>query len=150
MPAFSVKKILCPVDFSYNSEQVAQYAASVAKSFGASLELLYISPVLSDIGGHHEVDPQKIRSLEQDIFSGSSAIMDRFIKDNASDVQATGKILMGNPAESILQRAGEIGADLLVIGTHGRKGVEHMLFGSVAEKVIRAASIPVLVARGQG
>ena len=149
MQPLNIKTILCAVDFSRQSTLVAQHAVAIAKSFSSALEFLYVSPVLSDSGGHHEVDPKKIRSLEEDIFTGSFTAMDRFVQETAAGVQATGKVLMGNPAELILQRAMEIGADFIVIGTHGRKGVEHLFFGSVAEKVVRAATVPVLVTRGQ-
>jgi nucleotide-binding universal stress UspA family protein len=149
MHTISITKVLCAVDFSSQSELVAEHAASIAKAFSASLEILYVSPVLSDSGGHHEVDPKKIQDLEQDIFAGSSGTMARFIQAYAADTPTTGKVLMGNPAALILQRAKETGADLIVIGTHGRTGVEHLVFGSVAEKVVRAADVPVLVTRGR-
>ncbi|MDR2075433.1 MAG: universal stress protein [Desulfovibrio sp.] len=148
MQPLSIKKVLCAVDFSQQSELVAQQAVAIAKSFSAAVEFLHISPVMSDSGGHHEVDPQKVRSLEQEIFESSSGAMDRFVQTHAAGIEATGKVLLGYPAELILQRAKEIGADFIVIGTHGRKGVEHLFFGSVAEKVVRAATVPVLVSRG--
>jgi nucleotide-binding universal stress UspA family protein len=149
MQTLAITKIICAVDFSPQSEVVARHAVTIAKAFSAALEFFYVSPVLSDSGGHHEVDPQKIRSLEEDICAGSAGTMNRFVQANAAGAKATGKVLMGNPAELIIQRSKEIGADLIVIGTHGRTGVEHLVFGSVAEKVIRGAAVPVLVTRGQ-
>ncbi|MDR1359352.1 MAG: universal stress protein [Deltaproteobacteria bacterium] len=149
MQALAIKKILCAVDFSQQSELVARHAVAIAKPFSAALEFLYVCPTLSELGGHHEVDPKKLRSLEEDIFAGSAGSMDRFIREQAAGTEATGKVLLGNPAELIVQRAKETGADLIVIGTHGRTGVEHMFFGSVAEKVVRGATVPVLVTRGQ-
>jgi nucleotide-binding universal stress UspA family protein len=147
MCAFTVKNILCPVDFSPNSELVAQYAISVAKTYQASVEFLFVSPLLTDIGGHHEVATAKLQDMEQEILAGATAGMEEFIKIQAQGARATGRVLPGKPAETILQRAKEAGVDLIVIGTHGRKGFDNIFFGSVAEKVVRAASIPVLVAR---
>ncbi|MDR2801029.1 MAG: universal stress protein [Desulfovibrio sp.] len=145
MSTFTVKKILCPIDFSPNSELVAGFAVSVAKTYNALLEILFVSPTLTDIGGHQEIEIKHLQDMEQQIVKGSNSNMDKFIKAHAAG--ATGTVLLGNPAETILQRAKDSGADLIVIGTHGRKGFDHILFGSVAEKVVRSAGVPVLVAR---
>jgi nucleotide-binding universal stress UspA family protein len=147
MSTFTVKSILCPVDFSQSSELAASRAAAVAETCNAALEFLYVSPLLTDIGGHQEVEIQKLQDMEQHILSSSAASMEKFIKANAAGTNATGKVLPGNPAEVILQRAKETGADLIVIGTRGRKGFDNILFGSVAERIVRLATISVLVAR---
>ncbi|MDR3176900.1 MAG: universal stress protein [Desulfovibrio sp.] len=147
MSAFAVKKILCPIDFSPNSELVAGCAVSIAKTYNALLEFIFVSPLLTDIGGHQEIEVKALQDMEQRILKGSDANMDKFIKAHSGGVSTTGVVLPGNPAETILQRAKDGGADLIVIGTHGRKGFDHILFGSVAEKVVRSASVPVLVAR---
>ncbi|MDR1489202.1 MAG: universal stress protein [Desulfovibrio sp.] len=147
MNAFEVKKILCPIDFSPNSELVAGFAVSIAKIYNASLEFLFVSPALTDIGGHQEIDVKSLQDMEQRILTGSNANMDKFIKTHSAGIAATGVVLPGNPAETILQRAKGVEADLIIIGTHGRKGFDNIFFGSVAEKVVRSASVPVLVAR---
>jgi nucleotide-binding universal stress UspA family protein len=147
MSAFNVKNILCPVDFSQNSELAAARAAAAAENCNAALEFLYVSPLLTDIGGHQEVEIQKLQDMEQQILSSSAASMEKFVKAYAAGAKATGKVLPGNPAEVILQRAKETGVDLIVIGTRGRKGFDNMLFGSVAEKIVRLATVSVLVAR---
>jgi nucleotide-binding universal stress UspA family protein len=147
MSTFTVKNILCPVDFSQSSELAASRAVAVAETCNAALEFLYVSPLLTDIGGHQEVEIQKLQDMEQHILSSSAASMEKFIKANATGTNATGKVLPGNPAEVILQRAKETGADLIVIGTRGRKGFDNILFGSVAERIVRLATISVLVAR---
>ncbi|MDR1946554.1 MAG: universal stress protein [Desulfovibrio sp.] len=147
MSTATVKKILCPVDFSQNSELVAARAVAVAKTYNAPLEFIFVSPLLTDIGGHQEIEIQKLQDMEHHILSSAAASMEKFIKTNAAGVQATGRAVPGNPAEAILQRAEESGADLIVIGTRGRKGFDNILFGSVAEKVVRLAKVSVLVAR---
>ncbi|MDR1685904.1 MAG: universal stress protein [Desulfovibrio sp.] len=147
MSTFTVKNILCPIDFSQNSELAASRAAAAAEAGNAALEFLYVSPLLTDIGGHHEVDIQKLQDMEQHILSSAAASMEKFIKAHAAGAKAAGKVLPGDPGEVILQRAKEIGADLIVIGTRGRKGFDNILFGSVAEKIVRLATVSVLVVR---
>ena len=63
------------------------------------------------------------------------------------NIGAEGQVLIGYAAEEILTRANDEGADLIVMGTHGRKGIDRILFGSVAEKVVKNASMPVLTVR---
>ena len=65
----------------------------------------------------------------------------------AAGVEATGELLEGRPGDAVVQRARDGGFDLIVTGTHGRRGLEHLLFGSTAETIVRLASIPVLTVR---
>ena len=143
----TIKKILCPVDFLQQSAMVADYAAMMAKSFDAELEILYVSLILSDIGGHHEVEPAQIQGVEKELFESSATNMDTFIKKHFSGVKAVGKVLQGNPADEIIKHIKASGTDLVIMGTQGRQGLNHLLFGSVAEKVVRMSPVPVLTIR---
>ena len=73
--------------------------------------------------------------------------MESFVAENFSGVEAKGQVLIGYAAEEILSRAKEEEVDLIVMGTHGRKGIDRILFGSVAEKVVKNADMPVLTVR---
>jgi nucleotide-binding universal stress UspA family protein len=85
--------------------------------------------------------------VEESVYKSSIDKMDAFVKKHFAGVKATGLVKRGDPADEILIRAKEGGADLIIMGTHGRKGFDLLLFGSVAEKVVRLSSVPVLTVR---
>ena len=141
-----IKKILCAVDLSEHSAAVAEYATMLAKGLGASIIVVYTAPSLSQYVGFH-VPPNTIENFVGEIVSGAEKSMESFVAENFAGVTATGKVLIGYAAEEILTRANDEGADLIVMGTHGRKGIDRILFGSVAEKVVKNADMPVLTVR---
>lgn len=141
-----VKKILCAVDFSDMSPKVADYAQTIAKSMNSSLKVVYIAPSLSQYVGFH-VPPTSIENFVGEIVSGAEKTMDIFIQENFSEVEATGQVLTGYAAEEILKYADQEDMDMIIMGTHGRKGIDRVLFGSVAEKIVKSAPIPVLTIR---
>ena len=139
-------KILCAVDLSEHSKQVAQYAAMLAKSTGAQLLVIYTAPSLSQYVGFH-VPPSTIENFVGEIVSGAEKSMETFIAENFAGLPVTSKVLIGYAAEEIISRANEDNVDMIVMGTHGRKGIDRILFGSVAEKVVKNAKQPVLTIR---
>ncbi len=141
-----IKKILCAVDLSEHSKMVASYATSLAQATGASITVVYTAPSLSQYVGFH-VPPNTIENFVGEIVSGAEKSMDAFIAENFPGVEAKGQILVGYAAEEILNRAEEEKADMVIMGTHGRKGIDRILFGSVAEKVVKNAKQPVLTIR---
>ncbi len=141
-----IKKILCAVDFSEHSPRVADYAATLARSFGAEVLCLYVAPSLSEYLGFH-VPPSSIENFVGEIVAGADTTMEDFVAQRFQGVVCTGKVLTGYAAEEILAAIKNEKADILVMGTHGRKGIDRILFGSVAEKVVKAATCPVLTVR---
>jgi len=142
----NIKKILCAIDFSEASPLVAGYAETLARSMGAEVLVLYIAPSLSQYVGFH-VPPSSIESFVKDIVSGADQTMAKFLADHFKDLNAKGEVVTGYAAEEILAQAKEEKVDLIVMGTHGRKGIDRILFGSVAEKVVKSAPVPVLTVR---
>ena len=140
------KKILCAVDFSEHSPVVADYASTLAKKMGAEIMCLYVAPSLDQYVGFH-VPPSSIENFVGEIVTGADSSMESFIDDNFKDVNVTGKVVTGYAAEEILSIAKNEKTDLIVMGTHGRAGIDRILFGSVAEKVVKAANCPVLTIR---
>ena len=142
----SIKKILCPVDFMQHSGMIAEYAAMVAKSFGAEVEVIYASFTLSLV---HEDFTLSVQAgeLEDTMYKSSTEKMDTFLKKHFAGVKATGTVKRGDPSDEILVRAKQGDIDLIIMGTHGRKGFDLLLFGSVAEKVVRMSPVPVLTVR---
>ncbi len=141
----SVKKILIPTDGSDYSMRAAQYGISIAKLLGAEIIIIYVidTVVLDQISKITARENVEIE-LKQD--------GERYIKYIAglaerSGVKASRLIVTGRPFEQIVHIAKSLGANLIVMGTYGRKGAERILIGSVAERVIEYASCPVLVVR---
>ncbi len=141
-----IKKILCAVDFSDYSPEVADYASMVAGCAGAQVMVLYVAPSLSQYVGFH-VPPSSIESFVGEIVTGAEDTMNEFIKANFKDLNVTGKVVTGYPAEEVLAIAEAEDADMIVMGTHGRKGIDRILFGSVAEKIVKSSKVPVLTVR---
>lgn len=141
-----IKKILCAVDFSEASGEVAEYAGILAKSMGSQVICLYVAPSLSQYVGFH-VPPSSIESFVGEIVSGADTTMNSFLNEHFQGVSVEGRVVTGYAAEEILTLAEEEQTDLIVMGTHGRKGIDRILFGSVAEKVVKSAKAPVLTIR---
>ncbi|MDD3313698.1 universal stress protein [Pseudodesulfovibrio sp.] len=141
-----IKKILCAVDFSDHSPKVAEYATLMAKGTGAQMLVLYVAPSLSQYVGFH-VPPSSIESFVGEIVTGAEDTMNEFVKDNFKGMTVAGKVVAGYPAEEILAIAEAEGCDMIIMGTHGRKGIDRILFGSVAEKVVKSSKVPVLTIR---
>jgi nucleotide-binding universal stress UspA family protein len=99
-------KILCAVDLSEHSKQVAQYAAMLAKSTGAQLMVIYTAPSLSQYVGFH-VPPSTIENFVGEIVSGAEKSMETFVAENFAGLQVTSKVLIGYAAEEIINRANE-------------------------------------------
>lgn len=144
----NIKKILCAVDLSEHSHMVADYAITLAKALGAEITVLYTAPSLSQYVGFH-VPPSSIESFVGEIVTGAEKSMDEFIAETFTDpeVKVKGVILSGYAAQEIIGYATAHNIDIIVMGTHGRTGIDRILFGSVAEKVVKAASMPVVTVR---
>jgi len=143
------KTILCAVDFSEHSPRVAEYAKTLAACTGAKLLCVYVAPSLSQYVGFH-VPPSSIESFVGEIVAGADTTMASFMEANFAGLNAIGKVLVGYPAEEILNLAEEEHADLIIMGTHGREGIDRILFGSVAEKIVKSSKCPVLTVRPLG
>ena len=144
MPA--LKKILCAIDLSEQSESVAEYAVMLAKLADASIVAVYAAPTLTQYTGFH-VPPNTIDNFVGEIVSGAEQSMKEFVTRHFADVPTRGVVVVGYAAEEILAVAEKEQVDLIVMGTRGRKGIDLILFGSVAEKVVKNAACPVVTIR---
>ena len=142
-----IKKILVPIDFSDYSKKALQYTVTFAKQFNAELCLIYvIEPVIypADLSMGQVVIPQ----TEIDLSTKSRQELESLAKTEIGSLLKYEIIIKnGKPFMEIIETASEIDADLIIISTHGHTGVEHLLFGSTAEKVVRKAPCPVLTIR---
>lgn len=139
-----VKKILVPVDFSDNSQKVFKSAANVAQRFGAELVCIFVVQSFEDYSGFF-VPHMPIVQFQDEMQSSAEKKMAEFLEENlTAGLVGTGKVLVGDVGEEIVSFAAKEKIDMIVMGTHGYKGLERVLFGSVAEQVVKTASCPVL------
>jgi nucleotide-binding universal stress UspA family protein len=138
------RKILCPVDFSEFSELALKYAAALAYENDSRLVVFHAIPDLAQTLNFLEGNYQS--TVEETIYSKSMDRVEEFLsRCLPSNCRCDRKLGTGNPAEAILKAAEEEGADLIVMGTHGHSGYERFFVGSVTNKVLHKASVPVLV-----
>jgi|RhiMethySRZTD1v2_1073278.scaffolds.fasta_scaffold22451_2 nucleotide-binding universal stress UspA family protein len=144
-----VNQILVPTDFSPTSDLALDYAREIAQRFGASLHLLHVledpfvhGPFASDIFIDETADVRRA------ILEEAKARLARRVRRREGEVAAaSAEIVSGHSAATIVTHARELGADLIVMGTHGRTGLAHLLIGSVAERVFRTSPCPVMTVR---
>ncbi len=142
--------ILLPSDFSDCSAEAARAARKLAEHFGSRITLFHVldEPAAMDPMFRGEVPLELLRArMEQYAREGMTAFLAAHF-GGLPGVET--QVASGVPYREILRAARETRVDLIVIGTHGRTGVEHVIFGSTAEKVVRMASCPVLTIRQGG
>ena len=142
-----IKKILVAIDFSKLSYEALDYGIDLARDLGAKLSVIYV------------VEPLEFAGV--DVLGGTpiatQSIVDEHLKQARRELErvksrklagldgATTAVRMGRPAEEIVAAGGKGKANLIVLGTHGRSGLSHLLMGSVSERVVRHAQCPVVV-----
>jgi nucleotide-binding universal stress UspA family protein len=138
-----IKKILVPVDFSECSDHALDVAIAIARKLGASIELLhaYELPVLASPEGAIFAGPETMRGLMD---QAAEQLGKRIEARSRFEVPLTSIAMQGPAWSAIVERARSLPADLIVMGTHGRTGFVRMVLGSVAERVVRSAEVPVL------
>jgi nucleotide-binding universal stress UspA family protein len=142
----AIKKIVCALDLSQHSALVAEYATAMARAFNAEVIAVYAAPALTQYVGFH-VPPSSIENFVGEIVAGAQKSMEEFVAEHFKGINATGKVVNGYAAEEILSMVESSGADLIIMGTHGRKGIDRILFGSVAEKIVKSSNVPVMTVR---
>ncbi len=143
----SVKKILCAVDLLDNSRQVANAAITLGGALGAEIMVVHVATGMPHGVPTYEMSPVHVHMMESDSRALAQKSMGEFMAQNFQGVQAESWVAMGVPAEQILTLAQESGADMIVMGTVGRKGLPRLVFGSVAEEVVKSSPVPVLTVR---
>ncbi len=146
----NIKKILAPTDFSELSQAGVRHALELAKAFGAEVTVYHVvsSAELMEIPKEtvEGLDQHALTTLRHPLESYQQA-MSRFLKKHFSDlipgVKIREKVEIGAPDKNIVSLAEQEGSDMIVMSTHGRTGLSHILVGSVTEKVVRQAHCPV-------
>lgn len=141
------EKILFPTDFSESAENAARYAISLAKKYGSNLYIVHVVEPFTyttDFGLDYSVQYKEMEATAR-------RLLDEFVASiQRNYLDAEGVLLSGEPFVEIIKYAKREQVDLIIMGTHGRTGLEHMLLGSVAEKVVRKSPCPVLTIKKTG
>lgn len=145
------KNILVPVDFSDTAANATKLAVALARETGGSVTLMHIGVVphfyATELGMSGPSGPL-FTQMSQEIAREQRKRLDSMAQDTVpADIACKTLIREGFPPEEILEQAAEGGHDLIVMGTHGRTGLKRALLGSVTERVVREAPVPVMVTR---
>lgn len=144
----SIKKILYPTDFSDNSVPAAEYARTLAQLAGATIHVIHVVGVLAD-QRKRMIQPESFAIFEQEVETLAVREMETFCRQHFDDqVPYETEVTLGTPYKIILERARDLGCDLIVMGSHGQSGIQEVIFGSTAQRIIRRARIPVLTVPG--
>jgi len=144
---FDVKKIIVPVDFHQHTDELTQFALDVANKLQALPIILHVVDNATLVASYGDAAPEALVQMEQEVLVQAKAKMDDLIKKSKIVCpECTGQVLSGDVVENIINFAKtEESIGLIVIGTHGARGIEKILLGSVAERVLQRAHCPVLI-----
>ncbi len=141
---FKIRTILCPVDFSDASRKAVRYAHEFAVSMGAAMFLLNVvepRPMAVDLSLNYI-------PLEEDLEKAAEADLDALKNELLGEgLKVESSVEIGNPSDVILEKAAELDVNLVIMGSHGKKGLSRLIMGSVAETVVRKADCPVLIVK---
>lgn len=142
-----LRTIVVPIDFSPSAADAKEWAIDLARRYGASLIVAHVAEPVA-----WPVSPDGLMVTPTDLAASTRRELEAALNQACAAIQETGvparpALLDGRPASEIAALARRCDADLVVMGTHGRRGVSHAILGSVAEKVLRTAHCPVLTVR---
>jgi nucleotide-binding universal stress UspA family protein len=144
----NVKKILCPVDFFPASDNAFKYAAGLAANYDATIHLLHVVTPIPPTAYQYVVDPSDIMSAIQ---ASSAEEMDKLVAGlKGTGVRTETQLRLGDVYDEIKQAIEEVKPDLIVMGTHGRRGVERWFMGSTTEKLLRHSPVPLVTIGATG
>jgi nucleotide-binding universal stress UspA family protein len=140
-----VERILFPVDLTEKSSSLSPYVATFAEKFKAEVHVLYVVRLFRYYVKMY-VAPASIEAFESKVEEVARSKMVQFIDENFRELpRVHSDVLFGEPSEAIVKYINDYSINLVVMGTHGRKGLDRVIFGSVAGLVVKNAGVPVLV-----
>ena len=140
-----IKKILFPCDFTENSTKILPYVQSLSEKYNSMIYLLHVVQDLLRWGGFYIPHPS-LEQYQKEALKYAEKEMEKICKEHLQGCpNFNRRIVSGDPDTEIFKVIESEGIDLVIMGTHGRKGLEHTIVGSVAENVVRKSPVPVLV-----
>jgi universal stress protein A len=145
----AIRRILVPTDFSEPADAALRYARALAEEFGSTLHLMHVVPEPYIYPWGTEISTMPLVDLLTSSETQAAERLKTLVADTGA-LKDRVKIItaIGTPVDKILQQVTDDGIDLVVMGTHGRGAVGHLLLGSVAERIVRRAPVPVLTVKG--
>ena len=140
----SINVIVVPTDFSEQSLSALDYAVGLAETYQARLKVVFVNEPGLKISDMAWVGVER-RSMDEEQLTEARRSIEKVVLDRIPlEVAADAEILHGDAVVKIIEYASDVNADLIVMATHGRTGMSHVLLGSVAEQVVRKAPCPVM------
>jgi nucleotide-binding universal stress UspA family protein len=145
----SFAKLLFPVDFTEASHQIVPYVRRIAEPFESQIHILFVARIMDYFSSVH-VKSESIQRVENELLAGARRRLQEFIEQHFADRPGlVSHIASGDAGEEILRYVEAHGIELVFLGTHGRKGLDRIVFGSVANFVSRACPVPVFLVNPQ-
>jgi nucleotide-binding universal stress UspA family protein len=139
------KKVLFPVDLSESSDKIVPYVQSVAKRYDAKIHILFAARAFEHLTGMY-VPASSVSRFEKEVLDGAQKLLYEFVDKQFGDYSNTkAVVVVGDASEEIIYYIEDQHIDLVIMGTHGRKGMDKIMFGSVAERVLKTSPVPVMV-----
>ncbi len=137
--------ILLAIDGSDGTAHVVEHALAIARKFGARIHAIYALEVPALTADHGQMAPN-VQGITESMRTFGNDLLERTLQGMKDDgfTAVQGQVVEGHPAEAILHYAQEVGIDLIVVGTHGRRGWQRLVLGSVAAEVVRTSPVPVM------
>jgi nucleotide-binding universal stress UspA family protein len=140
----NIDKILFPIDFAEDFETLLPWVATLVAKFDATLYVLFVAQDLADFSSFH-VPHRNLQQFQEEVLEAAKKKMEATAKEEFSGFKKVeARVAQGSPADKIIDTARTEGVNLIVMGTHGRQGLERAIFGSVCDKVVQSAPCPVL------
>ena len=138
------KRILYPVDLSESSTKIVPHVRAVAEKFEAKIYILFAARVFDYFTSMYVPYPS-ISRFEKELIDGAEKRLYEFVDEHFSEFANKSVVVAGDASEEIMNYIEDQHIDLVIMGTHGRKGMDKIFFGSVAERVVKISPVPVMV-----
>ncbi len=142
----NIHDIVVPIDFSQHTDSLIEFAKGVAEKFAGQITFLHVAEKIAAKTTYYDVYPPNFVSVDEEILDKSRERMAELVrKSQGSLVACQGEVLQGDVVDMIVDYVTEKKSDLIIIGTHGYRGIQKILLGSVADSVVKRAPCPILI-----
>lgn len=142
----NIKQIIVPVDFHQHTEDLAEFAIGIANKLDAKPTFIHVATNIVEMATYTDVYPTSFEAVDKELLGFAQTKMNALVeKSKGACPGCAGQVLRGEAADAIVDYVNGIEDALLIMGTHGAKGIEKIMLGSVAERVLKRASCPILV-----
>lgn len=142
----NIEQIVVPVDFHQHTDDLVAFASNIANKLGAKVTFIHVAEHIAEIARYTDDYPTSFAAVDEEIFGYARKKMDDLLAKTKLDCPGcTGQVLRGEAADSIVDFVKSMDNCLIIMGTHGAQGIEKIMLGSVAERVLKRADCPILV-----